>query len=275
MFLQNQIALVSGASSGIGKAIALELWRRGAKVALASRRLPELEAIVREWSSFPRKREASPSDSRLLAVKLDVQDDESCRQAIDAVAERWGGLSLLVNNAGFGVYGPAEVIPLKEAKELFETNYFGACRLTLAAFPQLKRAGGASVVMVSSIAGAMGVPWMGHYGASKAAMNNLTETLRMELKPYGIHVFAVLPGITRTEFGANARFFGGARNPASGLGGQSAEFVAQVTCNAIERDCRDVISGWSNRFLVFIRRALAPVAETLMSRFYGPWGGSW
>ena len=268
MNIQGKIALVTGASGGIGKAIAGELVARGARVALASRRLPELQAIVQEWSK------AHPSwAQRLFPVTLDVQSEQSCREAVAAVGGHWGGLDILVNNAGFGLYGPTAAASIEEAKGLFDTNYFGACRMVLAALPALKRSGQASIAMISSIAGTMGVPWMSHYGATKAAMNNWSESLRIEFAPYSIHVLAVLPGMTKTSFGVNSVYVGGGRIPTGGMVGHSADFVARVTCDGIEKGRRYVIVGWNNRLLVMAWRLFAPVAERVMARLFGPWDG--
>lgn len=267
MLLKNKVALITGASSGIGKAIAYELLKKGAYCALASRNLSKLKEIKDSWVSQNPK-----FDDRLLAVGLDVSDQGQCREAVAQVLKRWGRLEILVNNAGYGLNGPMAKTPIEEVRALFNTNFFGACQMTLETLPVLQKSKESMVVMVSSIAGKIGVPWMSYYCASKFAMNAFAEAIRPELLPYGVRALVVMPGPVPTSFRDNARFVGGAYLPYRAFArGFNADDVARVTCRAIEKNKRAVIVGWQNWAVVGLRRFLAPVADKLMAKVLGPW----
>lgn len=268
MQLANKVALITGASSGIGKAIAYELLKRGAFCAIASRNQAKLETIALEWV-----KENELYRDRLLVLPLDVTKEDQCQQAVKDVISRWGRLEILVNNAGYGVYGPVEKTSLEEVRALFDTNFFGACAMTHAAIAELKKSKNSFIVMVSSVAGKMAVPWMGYYCASKFAMNALADSLRPELLPYGARVLVVMPGPVKTAFRENARSVTGINFAPSFFGGEghSAEDIARATCRAMEKNKREIIVGIKNKTLIYARNAFAPIADRLMARLLGPW----
>jgi len=182
-----KVVLITGASSGIGQACALHLARRGYQVFGTSRR-PQPGA-----------------DEPFEMIPMDVTDDESVRQGVATVLARAGRLHAVVNNAGFGFGGAVEDTSNDEAREMFETNFFGMLRVCRAVLPHLREQRAGTIVNVSSLGGLFAQPFVGLYCATKFAMEGATEALRMEVRPFGIRVVMIEPGDTRTGFTANRR----------------------------------------------------------------------
>lgn len=174
--------IVTGCSSGIGRAVAEQLLTRGERVALGARSLGPLEAL------------AAPHGDRALPLKLDVTDPASVAAAVAAANERFGGIDVLVNNAGYGHMGSVEDTPETVARALMDTNYFGALAMIRAVLPAMRTRGSGQIVNVGSVAGRVGFPMFGYYAASKFALAGLTQALGTELEPSGIKVTLVEPG---------------------------------------------------------------------------------
>ena len=181
--------LVTGSSSGIGRATARRLLHAG-HVVFATARQPETLADL------------AASGARTLA--LDVTDEASMAAAVTAVETEYGAVGTLVNNAGFGVYGPVEEVPMTDVRREFETNVFGLGRLTQLVLPAMRAAGRGRIVNISSMGGRFVYPTGGWYHASKYAVEALSDALRVELAPFGVTVVVVEPGLIRTEFGSIA-----------------------------------------------------------------------
>jgi NAD(P)-dependent dehydrogenase (short-subunit alcohol dehydrogenase family) len=173
------VALVTGSSSGIGAAIASQLARDGYLVFGGSRRME--------------------SPAGVEALTLDVCSDESVRAAVKAILDRTGRLDLLVNNAGQLIAGAIEELTLDQARSQFETNFFGVARTVAAVLPQMRRQRSGKIITLSSLAGLVPVPFWGYYSASKFAVEGYCETLRAELKPFGISVAMIEPGAIGTS----------------------------------------------------------------------------
>lgn len=189
-----QTALITGASSGIGRAAAALLSERGYTVIGTSRRLERLAGMFED---------AEERGARVFGVELDVNSEESVASVMPGLREQFGGVHALVNNAGFGMWGPVESVSDAELKAQFEANFFGAARMIRAVLPDMisRRAG--RIVNISSVLGRMGTPFNGAYVASKHALEGLSESLRAEVKPFGIHVCLVQPGLFATDFQKN------------------------------------------------------------------------
>jgi short-subunit dehydrogenase len=184
-------ALVTGASSGIGRLLALRLADEGARVALVARRRGKLEAVARQIES---------RGGRAAVVPCDVSDrDQALATAHDA-ATRFGSIDLLVNNAGFGRHQRFLAWPLEDMERMIGVNFLGAVYLTKALLPAMVAAGRGWVVFVSSVAGRIATPGESVYAASKFAMTGLASALRLEVENAGVHVLTVHPGAIRTPF---------------------------------------------------------------------------
>ena len=180
-------ALVTGASAGIGRATARKLAASGLAVWAAARRLDALEELAR----------ATPG---IRALRLDVTDDASVREAMARISEAGDPIDLLVNNAGFGQMGAVEDVTIEKLRYQFEVNVVGAMRMAQAVLPGMRARRCGVVVNVSSPAGVAAMPFFGAYCASKAALESLTSALRMEIADVGVSLVLVRPGAIATEF---------------------------------------------------------------------------
>jgi NAD(P)-dependent dehydrogenase (short-subunit alcohol dehydrogenase family) len=183
-----RVVLVTGTSSGIGEACAQHLSQCGFRVFGAQRGVPT-------QSTWPFER-----------IAMDVDDDASVEQAVAAVANRAGRIDALVNNAGFALAGPVEDTTIEEAKAQMETNFFGVLRTTRAVLPIFRANRHGYIINISSLAGVFGLPFAGLYSASKFALEGMSESLRFETRPLGIHVVLVQPGDFRTGITSRRRF---------------------------------------------------------------------
>ena len=182
------IALVTGASSGIGQATAERLAAQGYQVFGTSRQGKAM----------------SPSSFQMLA--LDVTDDDSVNAVIAKIIQREGRLDLLVNNAGFNVsMGGAEESSIEQAKEIFDTNFFGVVRMSLAAIPHMRQQGGGRIINIGSVLGFMPMPYMALYTATKHAIEGYSESLDHEVRHMGIRVSVIEPAFMKTSIDANSR----------------------------------------------------------------------
>jgi NAD(P)-dependent dehydrogenase (short-subunit alcohol dehydrogenase family) len=182
-----RVALVTGASSGIGEAAAHELLGAGFSVYGTSRK-----AVAGE------KRDG------VVFLPLDVTDDQSAAGAVREVLERSGRIDVLVNNAGLGIAGAAEESSIEQARALFDTNFFGAIRMTRAVLPQMREQGGGRIINLSSVLGLVPAPFGALYAATKHAVEGYSESLDHEVREHGVRVLLVEPAYTRTSFDANS-----------------------------------------------------------------------
>jgi NAD(P)-dependent dehydrogenase (short-subunit alcohol dehydrogenase family) len=223
-----KVALVTGISSGIGRATAAELARRGLRVfgsvrGPGSAELPGVEPIV-----------------------LDVRDDASVERAVADVLARAGRVDVLINNAGTSIVGAIEETDTAQARELFDVNFFGAVRATRAVLPAMRAQRAGRIVFVSSVVGFLPAPFMGFYAASKHALEGYAESLDHEVRALGIRAFLVEPGFMRTRLDKNstraarsiddyagARRRVGASINSSVAGGEDPAIVATVIADAL------------------------------------------
>jgi NAD(P)-dependent dehydrogenase (short-subunit alcohol dehydrogenase family) len=178
---------ITGASRGLGAEIARAALRRGHTVALAVRNTDGLPEDLR-------------THDRTLPVSLDVTATDSIGPAVQEVVDRYGGIDVLVNNAGRGLLGAVEEVTDAEARSLFDLNVFGLVNVTRAVLPHMRRAATGTLVHIGSRSGYEGEPGVGLYCASKFAVAGISEALSVELEPFGIHSTVVEPGVMRTDF---------------------------------------------------------------------------
>ncbi len=188
---RERVILVTGCSSGIGRATALEGAARGHRVFATARNRHDLADLERP--------------ERLETLALDVTDGAAVRAAVEAALARAGRLDALVNNAGYGQYGAAEEVTLEEWRAQFEVNLFGAIAAIQAVLPAMRRERSGTIVNVSSVSGRVAIPFAAPYSASKHALEALSDALRVELSAFGIRVVLVEPGPIETRFTERAR----------------------------------------------------------------------
>lgn len=187
-YLYGRVALVTGASSGIGQSIAQLLSENGF-VVYGTTRKP-----------------VQPEGKRYAMLTMDVTDEESIAKAVQHIQDEAGGVDILVNSAGIGIAGAVEDLSLEEGRAQFESNFFGALNVIRSVLPEMRLKKRGLIVNISSVAALVTIPYQSMYSASKSALESATESLRMELRPFGIHAALVLPGDTKTGF-TDARFF--------------------------------------------------------------------
>jgi NAD(P)-dependent dehydrogenase (short-subunit alcohol dehydrogenase family) len=187
-FLTGKVTLVTGASSGIGREIAQLLAQRGARV----------------FGTARNPKSATPVPGVEL-VRMDVTDDASVNEAIQGIVRQAGPIEILVNNAGYGLTGALEETTVQEARDQFETNFFGVLRVTNAVLPGMRKAGYGRIVNISSVVGFLPAPFMGMYAASKHAVEGYTETLDHEIRQFGVRAVLVQPYYTKSNINQNEK----------------------------------------------------------------------
>ncbi len=183
----NKVVLITGGSSGIGKSIGEFLFHKGFTVYGTSR---NPEKVIN--SIFP-------------LIELDVRNSSSIEKAVAKIIAITGKIDVVINNAGVGITGPLEEIPTEEIKNNFETNFFGPIEVMKAVLPQMRKQNSGLIINITSIAGYMGLPYRSIYSASKGALEIITESLRMEVAPFGIQITNVAPGDFATNI-ASGRY---------------------------------------------------------------------
>ena len=183
--MKQKTVLITGASSGIGKETARQLIREGYLVYAAARRLEKM-ADLQAIGGIP--------------LQMDITREEDIQAVVSRIEQDRGGIDILINNAGFGLYGAMEDIPLDEARYQFEVNLFGLARLTQLALPYMRAQRAGTIVNISSVGGKIYTPLGSWYHATKHALEGWSDSLRLELKPFDIHVVIVEPGLISTEF---------------------------------------------------------------------------
>ena len=268
-----RVVLITGASSGIGKTCAEYLLSRGYRVYGTSRRAPPLPA--------------EPAVG-LRMVAMDVTSEDSVRQTVDLVLAREGRIDVVVNNAGWGIAGSVEDTSIAEAQEQLDTNFFGVLRVCRAVLPTLRHQGAGYLINISSMGGLVSIPFQGLYSASKFAVEGMTESLRMELKPFGVQVALIEPGDFRTGFTAERRMaVAAAQGPyAAALqaavavmekdeqGGATPEAIAwrlERIINTRQPKLRHLVGPLAQRFAVGLLKKLLPQRwfERMIASYYG------
>lgn len=250
--LKGKVAVVTGASSGIGEATARALAERGAAVVLVARAEDKLRFLEREISA---------AGGRVLSVRTDVADADSVEAMLERTMEEFGSLDILVNNAGLGLSGRVEDLRAEDLRHVFEVNLVGPLNCVQAALPRMQRGG--RIINVSSVIGKRAIPKVGGYCATKAALNALSDALRVEVAGRGIAVTSVYPGTTRTAFRENSR-----RTKSEKRGwrprGVTPERVAEKIAAAAEAGGRDVYVTLPDRLFVAGTNLLPNLADLVL-----------
>ena len=184
------IVLITGCSTGIGRALAVEYVKRGCLVYATARKITAIQDL---------------SGPDLLIHALDVTNPVAIKEVMQRLATEQGRLDILVNNAGYAAIGPVVEMPAAELHRQFEVNVFSALALIQAALPLLLKSSAAKIVNIGSVSGVLTTPFAGAYCAAKASLHKLSDALRMELAPFHINVMTVQPGAIRSDFGKNSK----------------------------------------------------------------------
>lgn len=243
MGVQGKTVIVTGASAGIGWATAVALLCLGANVVVVARRRARLEQLMGETADL---------SGSCLVVVGDIREAGFGQAVVARAVAEFGGVDVLINNAGLGHRSQLAETPLADLHTIMETNVMGLLAVTQAAVAQMKQQGGGQIVNVSSIMGQRPLPHSVFYAASKTAVNFISRGLRMELRPQGIVVTTVYPGLTATEFG-QARLGRKGINR-FGLKGVPPPRVAQAIVKAIERSKTEVYVSWYDWLFVHLNR---------------------
>jgi len=187
MYFQNKVIIITGASSGIGKALAIAFLAQGARVALCARNLDKLKDAFKDFNN-----------NNLLLIAADVSKEEDCKQFVAQVQQNWGAIDALINNAGISMRALFEDVALDVIRELMDINFWGTVYMSKYALPAILKSKGI-ILGVSSIAGYRGLPARTGYSSSKFAMQGFLESLRTELLHTGVHVMWVSPGFTASN----------------------------------------------------------------------------
>lgn len=232
-------ALVTGASAGIGEAFARLLAKRGLDLILVARREENLNRIAEEL----RERHGV----QVVVIPMDLTREDSAEELFRKVGEF--DVGLLVNNAGFGYYAAVENLKTDDLQKIFLTNLYGSIWCTQAVVPHMKGRRSGHIVNVSTVLSRRSVPYMTGYCMTKFALNGMDEGLRIELRPFGIGVTLVCPGLTETDFQSNADRIGYAP-PIRNQGGMSPAKVGRVIVRCVERNRRRVALTLSGKLLL-------------------------
>lgn len=247
--------ILTGASSGIGRALATELVHQGARLVVVARRPERLDELKQSLAGAP---------GEILTLAGDIADPAVQRDAVKYAVDSFGGLDLLVNNAGIGAMGRFDEASPERLRQVMEVNFFAAVELTRLALPALEQGRTPIVVNVSSVLGHRGVPGCAEYCASKFALEGFSQSLRAELAPRGIDVLVVSPARTKTEFFEQA--IDANSTPWPGIKGMSSERVARRTVRAIRRGQHQLVISAGGKALVWVSRLFPGIVDRVLAR---------
>jgi short-subunit dehydrogenase len=260
MDLVGKVVVVTGASMGIGEAIAELFADEGASVVLLSRDAARAEAARVRIGQL----------DRTVALSCDVRNSEEIDRVLALVLHHFKRIDIWINNAGHGLFDSVSQMEMPAFRDLFDTNFFGAVSAMQAVVPVMRQQGGGTIINISSVAGHIPLPFHAAYSASKFALNAMGKAAGVELKKENIRVLTVCPGYVRTEFGANAvqgRELKRVR-PAS-VRGISAERVARATLRGYLKAKREVIVPWTMHLPVKMYQLFPALVEWAMGRMAG------
>jgi short-subunit dehydrogenase len=257
MELAGKVVVVTGASMGIGEAIAMVFADRGAKVVMLSRDAGRVEAA----------RGRIGQSELTLAMTCDVRHREDIDRAIGLTLHHLQRIDIWVNNAGHGLLDSVAQMEMAAFREMFETNFFGAVAAMQAVIPVMREQGGGTIINISSVAGHIPLPFHAGYSATKFALNAIGKAAGVELKKDGIHVLTVCPGYVRTQFGKNV-VVGNEQKKVrpDSVRGITAERVARATLQGYRKQKREVIVPWTMYVPQKIYQLLPGLVERAMER---------
>lgn len=260
MELAGQVVVVTGASMGIGEAIAKVFAQEGASVVLLSRDAARAEA-ARSRIGF---------SDRTVALSCDVRHSEDIDRVLALTLHHFKRIDVWINNAGHGLLDSVSQMEMDACRDMFATNFFGAVSAMQAVVPVMRQQGGGMIVNISSVAGHIPLPFHGAYSATKFALNAIGKAAGVELKKDGVRVLTVCPGYVATDFGKNAvQGKELKRVRPSSVKGVTSERVARATLQGVLKRKREVIVPWTMHVPVKLYQLFPRLVEWAMSRMAG------
>jgi NAD(P)-dependent dehydrogenase (short-subunit alcohol dehydrogenase family) len=260
---KEQVVVITGASSGIGREVAHQLAAQGARLVLAARRAGELENAAAECRAL---------GGQALAVPTDISQQQQCQALIDKTIAVYGRLDMLVNDAGISMWSLFEEVPdLSLFEKIMQTNYLGYVYCTYYALPHLKQSRG-RIVAVSSLAGKNGIPTRSGYSASKYAVTGFFDSLRSELLDTGVTVTVVFPGYVASKGPGSGLGTGGVvpigQSP-RGISVMTPEECARIILRAAAKRRREELIGWQGKLSVWVRLIFPGLVDRIARRAAG------
>lgn len=257
--IKSKVVIITGASSGIGRATAFEAGKRGARLVLAARNKQQLDEVV-----------AQLNEKGVLAigVQTDVSLEQDCVILVETALKTYGQIDILINNAGISMRALFQHADLKVIQTVMNVNFWGLVYMTKYALPHVLKSKG-SIVGISSIAGYKGLPGRTGYSASKAAMNGFLESLRIENLNKGLHVLTACPGFTSSNIRNTALAADGSmqgESPRDESSMMTAEKVAEHLVRAIEKRKRSLVLTRSGKFTIWMNRLFPGMMDKLVFR---------
>lgn len=255
MKIEGKKILITGASSGIGLALAKQLATKGGVITLVSRNEERLKNALEEIKT------ASLQITTPMIMVCDVTDNNSVSKVIEELS---GDIDILINNAGMGIYGAIERTIIDDFRSVMEVNFFGAVNFTLQILPYLKEKGKGLIVNIASVAAMYGVPYLSTYSASKSALVAFSQSIQAELQKYHISIMIVYPGYTQTNFFVNEKMVGGARLPSYQYA--SPEKVSKAIVKAIEDDKTELVLTIEGKILKIAKGLMSGLVDWVMEK---------
>jgi short-subunit dehydrogenase len=246
MRLENRVCVITGASMGIGEAIAQRFAQEGASLAITSRDPSRAQAAAQRIGA----------SERVIAMACDVRHRADLETLMQTAVKRFGRVDIWINNAGLGLLDSVEQMSMADLRSLFDTNFFGAVEGMQVAIAQMRKQGSGTIINISSISGHIAVPHMGAYSATKFALNAIGKAARVELLKSGIHVMTVCPGYIATDFAVNAM-----------RGTNPQRLSAAVRRLQPARVAEAVLEGYLKRK----REVVVPARDRLFIKLYQLW----
>lgn len=252
---RNRVVIITGASSGIGAATARCFAAAGARLVLAAR---SAEALAQLAATLP----------QAIAVPADVADPSACHRLVEQAVAAYGQVDILINNAGIGLTGPVTSLARADLERVLAVDLLGPIWLTQAVVPVMRAAGRGQIINVSSVLAVQPLPYLGGYAAAKAALEQISNALRIELHGSGIVVTVVRPGTTRTDF--NQRRLGSGRERRRiAPPGVPPEAVARAILRAARTEPRLAYVSWIDRLALLVGRLAPGLVEAVLARAFG------
>ena len=257
---QDKVVWITGASSGIGEALALAFAKKGAKLVLSARRTEELERV---------KKSLNVTEDRIFILPLDLENTAQIDLLTKNVIDRFGRIDILVNNGGISQRALTKDAPIAIDRKIMEVNFFGTVAITKSVLPIFLKQQSGQIIVISSISGKFGFYFRSAYSASKHALHGFFESLRMEVHKDNINVLMVCPGKIKTNISINAVTSTGEKHnqmDASQEAGLSAEACAEQIMNALEKGKEEIFIGGKELRAIWIKRFFPNLFSKLIKK---------